>query len=330
MLERKLLQAFFIIIILTIAFISGSKFAYSSLLLITISTDKNIYGVGETIKVAGNVYYGTPISTLVGIEIIDEQGHRLTIRTLFSGPDTEDGWQIKILNVIPCDQMGNPKNGFYKGELAYFKVEIQNNLNIEVEATVTLTLYYADGTSAIAGPIYNGPFSPGSVWFVASIGIPSEASTGLGIIYANLYTDMPKNNGYPLCPEKAANFTILGSGSPAQYMETTPPTEKGEFQLLFKTPKTDSFLGTYTTYVSTTYMDEQAFANTNFSLILRGDVNYDGKVDMKDVITIIGKFGTSSSDPNWNPICDLNYDNKVDMKDIVIVISNFARTAYYP
>ena len=328
--KRKLSQTlFFLILIITITLIPVVKFARGSLLVITVSTDKETYGVGEVITVTGNIYYGTPVSTLVGIEIADEQDHILTIRTLVSGPATEDSWQIEILNVTPCDQMGNPKNDFYKGELAYFKVEIQNNLKIEVEATVTLTLYYADGTSAIAGPIYEGPISPGYIWLIASIGIPSEAPTGLGTIYANLFTDMPKNNGYPLCPEKATNFTILGSGSPAQYVITTPPTEEGEFRLLFKTPKVDSFLGTYTVYASATYSDEQSSTNTNFNLILRGDVNYDGKVDMKDIILIIGKFGTSSSDPEWDPVYDLNYDEKVDIKDIVIAISNFANTAYY-
>jgi len=50
------------------------------------------------------------------------------------------------------------------------------------------------------------------------------------------------------------------------------------------------------------------------------------KVDMKDIIIIIGKFGTSSSDPEWDPVYDLNYDEKVDMKDITLVLSNFGKS----
>jgi len=319
------------ILMLLFSFIFTVKPVLSNgLLTITVSIGEEIYGVGEIINVTGNVYYGTPLSTLVGIEVTDAQGHILTVRTVISGATVEDSWQVYISDVIPCDQWGNPKTSFNKGELAYFKVNVRNDLEVNVQATLSLNIYFADGTSFSAGPIYEGPISPGSEWIIVSVGIPSEAPTGLGLAFASLLTDMPKNNGYPLCPEKKANFTILGSGSPSKYMETTPPTENGKFELLFKAPKIDSFLGTYTVYASVGYRDEQASANANFDLILRGDVNFDGKVDMKDIILVIGKFGTGSSNPEWDPTYDLNFDGKVDMKDIVIVVSNFSNTAYYP
>ena len=57
-----------------------------------------------------------------------------------------------------------------------------------------------------------------------------------------------------------------------------------------------------------------------------GDVNIDWKVDMKDVVLAVGKFGTTPTSPNWNPNCDINGDQKVDMKDIVTTIANFGKT----
>jgi hypothetical protein len=69
---------------------------------------------------------------------------------------------------------------------------------------------------------------------------------------------------------------------------------------------------------------------------LLGDVNGDGKVDIKDIALVAKSFGAvgpnyfypgSPPSPNWNPDADLNGDNKIDIKDIVIVALNFGKTA---
>jgi Ca2+-binding EF-hand superfamily protein len=57
-----------------------------------------------------------------------------------------------------------------------------------------------------------------------------------------------------------------------------------------------------------------------------GDVNGDGKVDMKDVSIIARAFGSDPSDARWDPIADLNGDLKVDMKDIAAACANFGKS----
>jgi hypothetical protein len=47
-----------------------------------------------------------------------------------------------------------------------------------------------------------------------------------------------------------------------------------------------------------------------------GDVNADGKVDMRDIGTICMAYGSYPGYPKWNPNADVNGDNKVDMRDI--------------
>jgi hypothetical protein len=54
-----------------------------------------------------------------------------------------------------------------------------------------------------------------------------------------------------------------------------------------------------------------------------GDVNGDGKVDMKDVALVAHSFGSTPSDPTWNEACDLNSDGVINMIDIAIVASHF-------
>jgi hypothetical protein len=56
---------------------------------------------------------------------------------------------------------------------------------------------------------------------------------------------------------------------------------------------------------------------------LTGDVNCDGKVDIKDLVRVINAFGSYPGHPKWDSQADLNEDRKVDIKDLVIVNQNF-------
>ena len=56
-----------------------------------------------------------------------------------------------------------------------------------------------------------------------------------------------------------------------------------------------------------------------------GDLNFDGKVDIRDIAIVAYSFGSYASDPRWNPIADINEDGKVDIRDIAIVASNFGK-----
>jgi uncharacterized protein (DUF2141 family) len=69
-----------------------------------------------------------------------------------------------------------------------------------------------------------------------------------------------------------------------------------------------------------------------FALV--GDVNGDGKVDMRDLGIVAKAFGSHCANyqyvgepasPNWNPLCDLNGDGKVDMRDLAIVAAHFGQ-----
>lgn len=55
-----------------------------------------------------------------------------------------------------------------------------------------------------------------------------------------------------------------------------------------------------------------------------GDVNFDGKVNVKDAYAVSRAYGTSLQGPNpmgryYNPNCDLNNDYTIDVKDLFIV-----------
>jgi hypothetical protein len=56
---------------------------------------------------------------------------------------------------------------------------------------------------------------------------------------------------------------------------------------------------------------------------LIGDVNSDGKVDMRDIALLVTLFNTRPSSTNWNPSADINNDGIVNMRDIAIVVIHF-------
>jgi parallel beta-helix repeat protein len=59
-----------------------------------------------------------------------------------------------------------------------------------------------------------------------------------------------------------------------------------------------------------------------------GDVNMDGKVDVKDLLIPSKAFGASSGTLRWNSIADENEDGKINIIDLFIVARNFGKT--YP
>ncbi|MFQ5999261.1 MAG: hypothetical protein ACE5J6_00650 [Candidatus Bathyarchaeia archaeon] len=69
---------------------------------------------------------------------------------------------------------------------------------------------------------------------------------------------------------------------------------------------------------------------------LLGDVNFDGIVDVSDVVLAAVAFGSMRIDDpntpwdetlNWNPFADLNVDGVVDIFDLVIIGVNYSKTA---
>jgi hypothetical protein len=57
-----------------------------------------------------------------------------------------------------------------------------------------------------------------------------------------------------------------------------------------------------------------------------GDINMDGKVDMKDISIASSAFGSYLGHERWNQIVDENEDNKIDMVDIALICRNFGKT----
>jgi parallel beta-helix repeat protein len=62
--------------------------------------------------------------------------------------------------------------------------------------------------------------------------------------------------------------------------------------------------------------------------LIPGDINRDGKVDIKDIAIAASAFGSVPEHPRWNPIADINQDGKVDIKDLALIAKNFGKTSF--
>jgi len=53
------------------------------------------------------------------------------------------------------------------------------------------------------------------------------------------------------------------------------------------------------------------------------DINWDYKVNMKDLGLAALAFGTSPGDERWNPAADIIKDDKINMRDLALIARNF-------
>jgi len=116
---------------------------------------------------------------------------------------------LKTIEVTPCDHAGNPKGSFETGSMAYFKVKINNTALEPANLLMTINIYDLNNT-AIGVASFQGSLTSGLSTFIIGVPIPSSAHLGNATVYANAFTDWPRNGGTPYCPEISATFQIIG------------------------------------------------------------------------------------------------------------------------
>jgi hypothetical protein len=79
----------------------------------------------------------------------------------------------------------------------------------------------------------------------------------------------------------------------------------------------------------TEYSEGGRWTRTHVRIKVRimGDINGDGKVDMKDVAIAVSAFYSWPDKSRWNPDCDLDLNGIVNMRDIVLIVKNFGECA---
>jgi parallel beta-helix repeat protein len=82
------------------------------------------------------------------------------------------------------------------------------------------------------------------------------------------------------------------------------------------------------TAVATIPTGSNTLSDSTLAIRLLGDVNGDGRVDLRDLALVARAFGSTPTSPNWNPACDFYRNGIVNMKDVALVARNFGQ--HYP
>ncbi len=129
----------------------------------------------------------------------------------------------------------------------------------------------------------------------------------------NTEFDLPLNNQDNIFSKTLEN----GSKYIVDYASSSPIvifTSKGEFE--------DTKRSVAVSFVSSS-VDSTACtlpANPDCPLVLKGDVDCDGDVDLCDVSLVSALMGTVSSDPEFVPNADMDEDDKIWWTDVSLIM----------
>jgi hypothetical protein len=321
-----------VIVVLLIAalvlfFPARPSFAGNTLQL-TVSTNtrytfgNNVYVSGSLIWVPANI---PATNGIIGVEVTEPSGQPLIFRTVPTGSITSQNWLVNIIALYPCNANQVPTHSFTAGEAVYVYAQWQNfDLKLPHTVYCAITIYGANSVPLGYQLFSSSALAPNST--VAAISmlatIPTSTS-GNVTLYASLFSDLPANGGYPYCPEQNTTFTI---GTPTS-ISAFESSSGGYYNFSFKLPPSGIPEGNYTAYATTDYNDVgnyyYAANNAKFSIVLVGDINGDGVVNILDAILLADAFGSVPGDSNWNPAADLNGDGVVNILDAILLSDNF-------
>ena len=290
-------------------------------------TNKQIYNIYEAVNIYGNVSMeGISINnSLVAVQV-DAQQRPLLYRTVTTG-EVPTELPAEILSITPCDDMGSPKSSFNAGNYAYFNVTIRNNLATTLDILQTVTLFDCTGApireqgsepALIKGPITGGDVAQ----WITQIMIPSNTPAGTAKAYTCAFSDFPRLNGTAYCPEISATFQIISGKTTTLLPTQEGEASRGSFNCTFRLGVYGG-LGVYNTSITSVYKIESDALRMNFTVMLLGDFNGDGKVGPSDFYSFARAYGSELGEEAYFSEADFDQNGKIGPYDFYVFGRNY-------
>jgi hypothetical protein len=125
------------------------------------------------------------------------------------------------------------------------------------------------------------------------------------------------------------DVAVFANGTQVASNQTVSTLNSGaNVTLLFRWNTTGWTIGNYTLSATTSPIlgdTDNTLVFESIYVMLRGDVNNDGVVNMKDIIDILNSraFNAFSGTSRYKPYMDANADGRIDMRDILAIALNF-------
>lgn len=158
---------------------------------------------------------------------------------------------------------------------------------------------------------------PITKFYLDAIDGSSSGTVGGALLDGDVVTNVDSG---VLC---SANFTVIGAGQSLieVAVESNPLHVNQDIPMLLW----------YSLWQNTTdarlslEQDAAGSSCTVFVDPLIGDINGDGKVDIRDINIAAKAYGIVPGNSNWNPNADINSDGKVDIRDIALIAKNYGQ-----
>jgi hypothetical protein len=171
----------------------------------------------------------------------------------------------------------------------------------------------------------------GKVKFYPQFSIPTWASLGSAEIYADVYSDWPSLGGVPWCSERNATFTIapatssfFKSSHEISSENSVMAISEHSYAISFRLPP-NAPEGNYSVNANAYAKGWVGNDNTTFvkPYQILGDVDFDHRITILDIVRVAAVYGSKSGDSDWNPMEDLAPNGKVDIFDIVTITAKY-------
>jgi PKD repeat protein len=205
------------------------QYVNADFIYVTLSIDKPDYKQREVVTLNGTVTYdGNLVNDgLIAIEV-ENPNKPILLRTLPLSTNISTGFfYMQIESLYPCDDTANPIIYIVRGLYVYIYVYMEIKNNGVADRQVYASISIVDHNSIPLDSKWSSlTVKAGqSCVFMPRLNIPNWASVGTAKIYANIYSNLPEDEGYPMIPEVSAQIPILES------IYVDPPEESEEQQL---------------------------------------------------------------------------------------------------